>query len=165
MSILKPNDPRFVKPPITDGAGQNRFGDPEQLAEQAKGPTKDVYAATPAGSEQPYQPRYETTAASRGVWLLVLAAVGLAGVGVGAASFSGLAMTGWIFPLCGLVASATAWLLGHSDLQEMRVGRRDESGWALTQMAMWLGVLGLVACLGSVAAMIWLGLNLLPSVL
>ena len=74
-------------------------------------------------------------------------------------------MTGWILPLCGTVASCAAWLLAHSDLREMRVGARDESGWALTLIAMWLGVLGLLAGLASVAAMIWLGLSILPSIL
>jgi hypothetical protein len=163
--ILKPNDPRFARPVILDGAGNNRFCDPEQAAEGAPKSPAGIFYASPAASDQPYEPRYEQTAPSRGAWLLVLACIGLAGVGAGAASFSGLAITGWIFPLCGIVASATAWLLAHSDLREMRLGGRDPSGWVMTQVAMWLGVAGLLACLASVVGMIWLGLSLLPSLL
>ena len=86
--ILKPNDPRFARPAITDGQGKNRFGDPEQVAEPAD-EVKDVYTATPAGGEQPYQPRYETTAPSRGVWLLILAVIGLGGVALALHRFQG----------------------------------------------------------------------------
>jgi hypothetical protein len=94
-----------------------------------------------------------------------LALVGLVGVAMAASSFSGLAMTGWIFTLCGLASSTAAWLLAYGDLAEMRQGSRDDSGRPLTLMAMWLGVFGLVACLASVAGMIWFGLHLLPGVL
>ena len=162
--ILKPNAPRFVRPPVVDDQGKNRFGDPEQAGEASPAEEADAYTATAAG-DRPYEPRYEQTAPSRGLWLLALSLFGLAGVVSAASSFSGLAMTGWIFPLCGLVASAAAWLLAHGDLCEMRQGSRDPAGYGLTQIAMWLGVLGLVACLASVAGMIWLGLQLLPGVL
>ncbi len=162
--ILKPNDPRFARPSIVDGQGKNRFGDAEQAGEPAPADTSDVYSAT-AAEDRPYEPQYEQTAPSRGLWLLALALIGLAGVGPAASSLSGLGMAGWIFPLCGLVVSTAAWLLAHGDLREMRQGSRDPAGIGLTQFAMWLGVIGLLACLASVAGMIWLGLQLLPSVL
>jgi hypothetical protein len=162
--ILKPGDPRFVRPPVVDGQGKNRFSDPEQPAEASAAEGAGAYAP-PAAGDRPYEPRYEQTAPSRGLWLLGLSLLGLAGVATAASSFSGLAMTGWIFPLCGLVASIAAWLLAHGDLGEMRRGSRDPAGYSLTQIAMWLGVLGMLACLASVAGMIWLGLQLLPGVL
>ena len=162
--ILKPSDPRFVRPSIVDGQGKNRFGDTEQAGEGTAVEDTNVYAAQDAG-ERPYEPRYQQTAPSRGIWLLSLALLGLAGVAAAASSFSGMAMTGWIIPLCGLVASTAAWLLAHGDLGEMRQGSRDPAGYGLTQIALWLGVVGLVACLASVAGMIWLGLQLLPGVL
>jgi hypothetical protein len=98
------------------------------------------------------------------VRLLVLAVIGVAGVGTSATSFGGMA-SGWIFALCGTVASATAWLLAYNDLGEMQLGARDPDGRPLTLVALWLGVLGMAACLATVAAMIWLGLSLLPNIL
>ncbi len=165
--LIKPSDPRFVRPTIVDAAGKNRFGDDEQAAEQATtdGHKHDVYAVTAAAAEgRPYEPRYETTAPSRGTWLLILAVVGIAGVGTSAASFGGLA-TGSIFALCGTVAAAAAWMLAYSDLREMAVGARDPDGRPLTLLAMWLGVFGMFACLATLAAMIWIGLSFLPNIL
>ena len=162
--ILKPNDPRFTKPPVVDAAGKNRFGDEQQPGESDK--PADAYTATAAtAGEQPYQPQYETTAHSRGGVLLIIAMLGLAGVAAGVASISGLVLTGWIFPLAGIVASAAAWLLSHSDLQEMKHGGRDVAGKSLTQLAMWLGIAGLVLCLASVGMMIWWGLSFLPDMI
>ncbi|MEX2176442.1 MAG: hypothetical protein WD872_18910 [Pirellulaceae bacterium] len=166
--LLKPNDPRFSRPPLTDGEGKNRFGDPGQETAPTDAPTQpsgDHYSATVVASEQPYQPRYETTAPSRGVLLLVLAVVGIGGAGLGMTSLSGLAAAGWIFPLCATVVSMSAWLLARSDLRAMRHGGRDEAGRPLTLVAMWLGIAGLAACVGSVGAMIWLGLSLLPGLM
>lgn len=163
--ILKPNDPRFTKPPLVDATGKNRFGDQEQAEAKEEKPA-DVFTVTPGSAgEQPYQPRFETTARSRGGVLLVVALLGVAGVAAGAASISGLLVTGWIFPLGGIVASAAAWLLAYSDLQEMKHGGRDPSGWVSTQLAMWLGIAGLVFCLAAVGAMIWWGLSLLPDMI
>lgn len=165
--LLKPGDPRFVRPTIVDAEGKNRFGDDEQAAEgsAAEGQQRDVYAVTAASAEsRPYEPRYETTAPSRGAWLLILAVVGIAGVGTSAASFGGLA-TGSIFALCGTVAAAAAWLLAYSHLSEMAIGARDPDGRPLTLLALWLGVFGMFACLATVAAMIWIGLSFLPNIL
>jgi hypothetical protein len=162
--LIKSDDPRFVRPTIVDAAGKNRFGDDEQTAEQAAAQSQanDLFAVTAASSEErPYQPRYETTAPSRGLWLLVLAIAGAAGVGTSAASFGGLA-TGSIFALCGTVASAAASLLAYNDLGEMTLGARDREGRPLTLLALWLGLFGMVACLATVAAMIWIGLSFLP---
>jgi hypothetical protein len=162
--LLRPNDPRFAKPSITDDAGQNRFGDNEQETDEQS--PADVFAAPPAADQElPYQPRYETTAPSRGGWLVGLATLGIAGVLVGGFSLTGLAMTGWIWPLLGSVASVAAWLLAHSDLAEMRSGGRDESGRTTTRVAMWLGIFGLVLCAVAIGGMIWWGLSLLPDFL
>ena len=92
-------------------------------------------------------------------------ALGLAGAGTAASSLSGLMGLGWILPICGAVAAATAWLLAHQDLQAMKTGAVEEAGRPLTLLAMWLGIVGLLACVGAVVAMIWLGLSLLPSML
>jgi hypothetical protein len=170
--LIKSNDPRFVRPTMVDGEGKNRFGDDQQAAEQAAEQVvtgtevqqRDMYSVTAASQDRPYQPRYETTAAARGLWLLVLAVVGVAGVGTSALSLGGLA-TGWIFARCGTVAATAAWLLAYSDLQEMTLGSRDPEGRPLTLFALWLGVFGMFTCLATVAAMIWIGLSFLPNIL
>jgi hypothetical protein len=167
--LLKPGDPRFAQPSIVDAAGQNRFAETENGsasdAPPAPSSQPDIYSASPASSEAPYQPRYETTAQSRGIILLVLALVGLGGAAAGMTSLTGIMLTGWIFPLCAFFAAGSAWLLAFGDLREMQTGARDDEGRPLTQIAMWLGVVGLIACVGSVASMVWLGLSLLPSFL
>jgi hypothetical protein len=56
-------------------------------------------------------------------------------------------------------------MMAYSDLDEMAVGARDPNGRPLTLLAMWLGVLGMFACLATVAAMIWIGLSFLPNIL
>lgn len=162
--ILKPGDPRFKQPSIVDGSGQNRFADADSDEQAAQG-GGDMYAATQATSERPFEPRYETTAPSRGVILLVLAIVGLAGAGLGVTSLTGIMLAGWIFPLCAIMASGTACVLAYGHLREMSTGARDDSGRELTLVALVLGMLGLFACIGSVASMIWLGLSLLPNIL
>jgi hypothetical protein len=141
--------------------GNNRFAEPDE-AKSAEGskPAAGVFAASSA-AEKPYQPRYETTAQSRGVFLLALAILGLAGVGTGFSSILGWTL-GWIFPLVALVASATAWLLAYQDLAAMKSGAMDDEGRAMTRFAMWLGFGGLIAGVGSVGTMIWAGLSLLP---
>jgi len=166
--LLKPGDPRFQQPLLIDAAGQNRFADTEQAdAAQTQDPAAaaDSYSATPATSELPFEPHYETTAQSREVILMVLAGVGLAGAACGASSLSGILLTGWLMPLCAVFAAGPAWLLAYGDLREMRTGGRDAAGRTLTLLAMWLGVGGVLACIGSVAWMMWLGMSPLPDIL
>ncbi|MDX1948037.1 MAG: hypothetical protein SFU86_21740 [Pirellulaceae bacterium] len=163
--LLKPNDPRFVRPTITDEAGHNRFADGANGATPPAPASDNLFAAgsDAASAERPYQPRYETLAPARGVWLLVAGMLGLAGAASSAASLSGVLVLGWFLPLAGTVAAATAWFLAHHDLQAMHTGAIDPSGRPLTLLAMWLGIAGLVSCLATAAAMIWLGLSLLPA--
>jgi hypothetical protein len=158
--LLKPNDPRFSRPNITDGEGKNRFAEPDEAKSAEGGKPAGVFASGSAPGK-PYNPRYETTAQSRGVFLLALAILGLAGVGTGFSSLLGWTL-GWVFPLVAIVASATAWLLAYQDLAVMKSGAMDDEGQAMTRVAMWLGFGGLLAGVGSVGTMIWAGLSLLP---
>jgi hypothetical protein len=159
--LLRPNDPRFSRPNITDDAGKNRFAEPDEAkAVEGSQQTASVFAAGSA-ADKPYQPRYETTANSRGVYLLALAILGLAGVGTGFSSLVGWSL-GWVFPLVSLVASATAWLLAYQDLAAMKSGAMDDEGRTMTRVAMWMGFGGLLAGIASVGTMIWAGLSLLP---
>jgi hypothetical protein len=163
--ILKPTDPRFVRPSLVDAEGKSRFADPDAPAATKNSEPTDssgVFATSAASSEQPYTPRYETTAASRGIWLLVLGLVGLAGAGV--TTFSLFTVVGWLFPLCGLGPSMAAWILAYGDLRDMSNGGRDESGRGITTVAMILGILGTIACAGTLIGLIWLGVGLLPGI-
>jgi hypothetical protein len=162
--LLRPNDPRFQRLPIDDDAGKNRFGDDGQAqANAGNDPAAGSFASSTSG-EQPYQPRYETTAKSRAKLLTTFAMIGLGGALVGVLGATGLVSTGWVFPLCGSVASGTAMFLGYGDLREMTLGARDGTGRGATSTAMWLGLAGLAGCLGLVATMIWLGLSVFPDI-
>ena len=162
--LLRPNDPRFQRPPLRDAAGNNVFADPEApvQAEPADGqplpanPVPDhpdnlfLAPAADTGPEPAYQPQFETTQPHRGVLLLVLGVVGLAGSG-GVA----LVMTGFVWGLIGLlgiVPAATAWLLGLADVKAMRSGAMEPSGLVQTRVAMWLGAAGVIVCFGVVLA-------------
>jgi hypothetical protein len=163
--IIKSNDARFFRPTLVDDQGKNRFADPDAPAEVAVGDAVEgcgVFASTSASSERPYTPQYETTAASRGVLLLVLGLVGLAGAGV--TSFSLFTVVGWLFPLCGLGPSMAAWILAYGDLRAMTAGAREEAGRGITTVAMIVGILGTIACGGTVIGLIWLGVGLLPGI-
>ena len=152
--LIRPNDPRFQPPPLRDAAGNNLFVDADApiAAEPADGgplparivePAEHNLFAAPAAQpidEPAYQPQFETTHPHRGMLLLVLSVVGLAGSG----SLL-LVVTGSILGLLGLVAiipAAAAWLLGRSDLRAMRQGAIDPSGLIQTRLAMWLGLAG-----------------------
>ena len=151
--LLRPGDPRFQRPPLRDEAGNNVFADPDAPvpAEAADGqplapsPRREnagnVFAPPSATTEGPvYQPQYATTHAHRGILLLVLAIVGLAGDGALLLIF-----TGSMFGIAGLAAimpAGIAFLLGRADLTAMRQGAVDSAGRTQTLVAMWLGLAG-----------------------
>ena len=117
-----------------------------------------------ATSELPFQPQYETTAPSREPLLLTLAGLGLAGALCGALSLSGIYHAGWLVPLCAVFAAGPAWVLAYKDLGEMHLGGRDASGRSPTLLALWLGALGMLACILAVATMIWLEMSPFPDI-
>jgi hypothetical protein len=160
--LIRPNDPRFQRLRIADDAGQNRFGDSEQLSADSDKAAGSFAAST--GSELPYQPKYETTTPSRSKLLTTLAMFGLGGAIVGVLGAAGIVDSGWVFPLCGAVASGTALFLAYGDLREMTLGARDAAGRGSTNLSLWLGLLGLLGCVGLVAAMNWLGQSVFPNV-
>jgi hypothetical protein len=164
--LIRPNDPRFQRPPLRDAAGNNVFGDPDApvQAEPADGQplpgrpvpeqTDNLFAAPAAdtGSQPAYQPQFETTQRHRGVLLLVLAVVGLAGSGG-----LGLVMAGvfWgLIGLVGIVPAMAAWLLALADVKAMRSGAMDPSGLGQTRLALWLGAGGLAIYVGVLVAVV-----------
>lgn len=168
--LLRPNDPRFQKPSITDAQGQNRFAEPAEGASpssdaaSAAGGSGSQYAS-PASEQQPYQPQYEATQPGRTGLLFGLAGCGLAGILFGGLHLVGMFSFGWIVPLIATVPAAAAWLLAHEDLKAIRLGAIDEGQRQDTRFAYWLGVLALLGCLGVLATMIYRQLNFLPDLL
>lgn len=160
--LIKPNDPRFQKPSITDAAGQNRFSEGDPAAALDQGEAGDAFAAGAAAGARPYQPQYEVTQQSRGRMLLTIAGLGLAGAVLGLIALAGVFPTGYFATLISVVPAATAWMLAYQDLKAMRLGAMDDSGRSRTRLAYWLGLFGLIACLGIVATAIWREMNLLP---
>lgn len=169
--LLRPGDPRFQRPPLRDEAGNNVFADPDAPipAEAADGqplapsPRSENAAnvfAPPSGTTEVgpvYQPQYATTHAHRGILLLVLAIVGLAGDGALLLIFTG-SMFG-IAGLAAIVPAGIAFLFGRADLTAMRQGSVDPSGRPQTLVAMWLGLAGAVLYLAIVAvAVVFIGL-------
>ena len=158
--LLRPGDPRFMKPSIHDAQGKNLFAEPGQGG--AELPTES--AAFPGGNQQsniyapskesvPYQPRYVVSQKHRGVLLMVLAVTGLLGAFVGLTSLLGVFVLGWVLSALSVVPSGCAWGLGAQDLRSIRMGAMDPAGLNLTRVATWLGALGLlssVAMLGTV---------------
>jgi hypothetical protein len=94
--------------------------------------------------------------------LLTIAGLGLAGAVVGLIALAGIFPTGYFATLISVVPAATAWLLAYQDLKTMRLGAMDDSGRSRTRLASWLGLFGLITCLGIVATAIWREMNLLP---
>ncbi|HEX5106681.1 MAG TPA: hypothetical protein VFV87_22830 [Pirellulaceae bacterium] len=160
--LLKPNDPRFQKPSITDAEGQNRFAEGEKSPEGGEVPAGDAFTAGAAADARPYQPTFEATQRPRSRMLLTIAALGFAGVIVGLIALVGIFPAGYAFTLICVVPAATAWLLAYQDLKTMQLGAMDDSGREQTRLAYWLGLFGLVFCTGIVATAIWRQMNLLP---
>ena len=165
--LLRPNDPRFQKPSIADAEGQNRFAEESGLADEAEQRATQAagnqYAA--AGSEaSPYQPRFEATQQGRAGMLLLLAVMGLAGTVFGVLSILNILQAGSIVPLIAIAPAMAAWLLGHGDLNAIRVGAIDESHRPGTRLAYWLGLFGVLGCAGMLATMIYRQLDFLPSI-
>jgi hypothetical protein len=161
--LLKPNDPRFQKPEIRDPQGANRFGEHGQ---PAAAPTDEIeiYAASASDEARPFEPRYEAQQQPRTGMLLLLGGLAWAAGAIGALSLTGFFDMGWLFPLVGLGPGAAAWFLANEELKAIRVGAVTADARSQTRHAFWLGLTGLLACLGVVFAMIYRQMNFLPAV-
>jgi hypothetical protein len=165
--LIRPNDPRFQKPSIADAQGQNRFAEEAGLADRAAAAAEQAAGnqfSSATSEAVPYQPRFEATQSGRAGLLLALAVLGLTGTLFGALSILNVLQAGSIVPLIALVPAATAWLLGHADLNAIRAGAIDESHRPGTRLAYWLGLIALLGCIGMLATMIYRQLDFLPSI-
>src|SRR5437868_249819 len=141
--LLRPNDPRFAKPSPFDAEGKNKFSeDKEIVAAKALGadgsmledaPSDNIYSSSAASN--PYQPRYEVSQSHRGGLLLGLAVTGLLSSLSGLLSLAGWWTLGWIPSFLAIVPAACALGLGWQDLRDIRLGSMDPKGETLTQIA------------------------------
>ena len=158
--LLRPNDPRFAKPSPFDPDGTNKFSEGKEVVaakavneDGSTAPDDNIYSGS--AESNPYQPRYEVSQSHRGVLLLVLALTGLLGSFVGVASLTGVWVLGWTFSVLAIVPAACALGLGWQDLRAIRLGAMDPKGQNLTEVAFWIGALGVFTSLAMDAAVLF----------
>lgn len=161
--LLKPNDPRFRQPAMRDEAGTNRFGEEVEQGSEGR-PGGDAFA-TASGDARPYDPQYEVQQPARSGMLFVLGGLGWIGAAVGVLALLEWTATGWICPLLGLGPAAAAALLAWEDLKAIRAGAMADQNRLATRLALWCGLLALVACAAIVGSMIFRQMAFLPDVL
>ena len=159
--LLRPNDDRFQRPDVRDEAGKNRFSE-EVPAADANLSTNDVYAVSASDDAEPYAARYSVQQTSRATLFLFFGGIAWGAAAIGAFSFTGLFEIGWLAPLIGVGPGGAAWLLAHEELKAIRAGAISSAAQPQARQAFWLGLTGLLACVGVVAAMIAHEMHLLP---
>lgn len=159
--LLHPDDPRFQRPKVRDAAGKNPFAD-EAAPVKDEVASRGVYDASADGDPQPFAAQYPVQQASRARLLMFLGGIGWGAATAGALSFTGWFDVGWLSPLLGLGPAGAAWLLAHEELKAIRLGAISSDAQAQARQAFWLGLTGLIACVGVVAAMIAWEMRLLP---
>jgi hypothetical protein len=159
--LLRPSDDRFQRPDVRDAGGKNRFSD-EASAAGADLPANDAYASSASDEAQPYAARYSVQQTSHATFFLFLGGIAWGAAAMGAFSFTGLFDVGWLAPLIGVVPAGAAWLLAHEELKAIRAGAISSAAQPQARQAFWLGLLGLLACFGVVAAMISRAMHWLP---
>lgn len=165
--LLKPNVPRFQKPELPTGQS-NPFADNVPKSATTDGRTsadqqENLFAAN-TNDPHPYTPAYTAQQRSRVPLLFTLAGLGWAASIPGVIALAGFSDIGWLAPLLGLGPAAAAWFLAYEDLKAIRVGAIAPAAYQPTRHAFWLGITGLLACAGIVAAMIFREMNFLPDV-
>ena len=165
--LLRPGDPRFVKPSIHDAQGKNLFAEPGETQGAANDPGAAASSETnlyaPSMESVPYQPRYVVSQKHRGVLLMVLAVTGLLGAFVGVTSLTGIFVLGWVLSALAAVPAGCAWALGAQDLRSIRMGAMDPTGLNLTRVATWLGALGLISSIAMMGTVIFFAVYFLMS--
>jgi hypothetical protein len=152
--LLRPNDPRFTQPSPLDAEGRNIFAEGRESEivapaanHQDGSSVADDNLYRSAAENNPYQPRYEVSQRPRGRLLLVLAVTGLVGSLCGVSALAGWWVLGWFPSFLAIVPAGCALVLGSQDLRAIRMGAMDPQGESLTQIAYWLGGLGVFTSL------------------
>jgi len=84
-----------------------------------------------------------------------LAIMGVLGSFVGVTSLTGVWVLGWTFSALAIVPAACALGLGWQDLRAIRLGAMDPKGQNLTEIAFWIGALGVFTSLAMDAAVLF----------
>ena len=162
--LLKPNDSRFHPLELRDEAGQNRFAEESAAPAGVDSKPGDAFA-TASDDARPFEPRYEAHQAPRTALLYLLGGMAWTGAAIGVVALSGLIPAGWICPLLGIAPAGAASFLAWEDLKAIRTGAMAAEVRPATRLAMWIGLLGLLACAAIVGSMIYGEMPFLPDVL
>jgi hypothetical protein len=158
--LLRPNDPRFAKPSPFDPDGTNKFSEGKEVVtakavneDGSTAPDDNIYSGS--AESNPYQPRFEVSQNHRGVLLLVLAITGVVFSLFAVSSLAGWWVLGWIPSFLAIVPAGCALGLGWQDLRAIRLGAMDPKGQNLTEIAFWLGSLGVFTSLAMDATVLY----------
>ena len=141
--LIRPNDPRFQRQPLTDESGRNRFGDDTALQAQPANdsPANDSAYASPVSSEQPaYQPEYASGQPSRQRLIQTLAASAASAI-----ALSGIAVwlshwTAYPLLLIALPTSGLAWYTAADELSVIRRGGLEASHRNFARIGLAVGI-------------------------
>jgi hypothetical protein len=153
--LIRPNDPRFQRQPLTDEAGQNRFSDdapvPAMPADQPRADAS-VYASPQVSEEPAYRPEYVSGQPSRHRLIQLLSAASISALGVATVA---LWLEHWsVYPLL-LVAgmiSGLNWYTSADELSVIRRGGVDDTHRTVARLGVAIGIACALATAGIVYA-------------
>jgi hypothetical protein len=157
--LIRPNDPRFQRPALTDAEGKNRFSE-ENAPPQVPGDVAEsVYAAPQSPGERSYQPEYVTGQPSRQHWILLLGGGAVAAL---AAAIVAVWLGHWTAYLLLIVEVPLALVgcyLATDDLSAIRRGGLDVSYRATTRWGLLLNALMIPLAIALLAFIVRSGLG------
>ncbi len=123
--LIRPNDPRFQRPSLTDETGANRFADdtppPAEFADVQPG-AGSPYSTPQPSAEPAYQPEYVSGQPSRQSLIFSLTGSSVAALGGAAIA---IWMAHWVtYPLLliALPTAAVGWYTAADELSVIRKG-------------------------------------------
>lgn len=142
--LIRPNDPRFQRQPITDEAGNNRFADE----------ASSVFAP-PHSSGQTYQPEYVSGQPSRHRLIQWLCASSISAIVL---AFAALLLAHWsVYPLlliAGMISGLT-WYTSADELSVIRRGGVADTHRTIARLGVVIGMAGVLLTIGVVYAALW----------
>ena len=161
--LIRPSDPRFQRPPITDETGINRFSEDEPIqAQPADMPATEesAFAAPQSSDERAYQPEYATGQPSRHRLIQTLSASALTAVSVAALT---LWIEHWtVYPML-LIALPTAilnWYVAADELSVIRRGGVNADHRTVARLGLAVGIACTLSAIGILFTAIQKGIEL-----
>jgi hypothetical protein len=156
--LIRPNDPRFQRQPITDEAGNNRFADESPVAPAAGDSQPDEASsvfAPPHSSGQTYQPEYVSGQPSRHRLIQWLCASSISAIVL---AFAALLLAHWsVYPLlliAGMISGLT-WYTSADELSVIRRGGVADTHRTIARLGVVIGMAGVLLTVGVVYAALW----------